>query len=105
MLKMVNERNFEKEVIGNDKPILVDFYADWCGPCRMIAPVLEKIGGEQTSFDVAKLNVDENQMLAAQYGVMSIPTMLVIKGGQVVDTFVGFMPEASILAKMEKHTN
>lgn len=98
MLKIVKESNFNKEVMENELPILVDFYADWCfGPCRMIAPVLEKMGNEQTSFDIAKLNVDENQTIAAAYGVMSIPTMLIFKEGKVVSKLVGFMPEAKIL--------
>lgn len=105
MLKIVNESSFKKEVMENELPILVDFYADWCGPCRMIAPVLEKMGKEQKKFDIAKINVDENQTVAATYGVMSIPTMLVFKGGVVVDKLVGFMPEANILKELEKHTN
>ena len=77
MLKHINNKDFEQEVLKNSKPVLVDFYADWCGPCKMVAPVLEKIGREHTNFEIVKVNVDENQDLAMQYGVMSIPTMIV----------------------------
>lgn len=90
MLKYVNEGNFEKEVLQNEKVILVDFYADWCMPCQRIAPVLEEMAKENDKFDIAKVNTEVDQMLAIKYGVMSIPTLIIFKGGKIVQTIMGF---------------
>jgi len=103
MLKHVNNNEFEQEVLKNNKSVLVDFYADWCGPCKMVAPVLEKIGREHTEFEIVKVNVDENQDLAIKYGVMSIPTMIVFKNGEAVDGIVGFSDEQAIINLITKN--
>lgn len=103
MLKHVTEATFQKEVLENNKVTLVDFYADWCGPCKMVSPILEKMASETNDFDIAKINVDENQTLAMQYRIMSIPNMLVFKNGEVVEEAVGFLPEQSIKDLLAKH--
>lgn len=97
---VVTEASFTAEVLQSDKPVLVDFWAEWCGPCRMIAPVLEEIAGSQDKLKIVKLNVDENPSIAAQYRVMSIPTMNVYKGGEVVKQIVGAKPKAALLAAL-----
>ena len=89
----VNESDFDREVLRSDRPVLVDFWAPWCGPCHMVAPTLEKLAREQSKLKIAKLNVDDNPGLASRYRAMSIPTMIVIQGGQEVDRWVGAMPE------------
>ncbi len=93
----VTNANFEEEVLKSDKKVLVDFWADWCGPCRMIAPVLEEISAERDDIKVCKINVDENPELAQQYMVRSIPMMVVIKDGEKAGVTLGFQPKASIL--------
>jgi thioredoxin 1 len=92
-----NAENFEKEILENAKTVILDFYADWCGPCRMLAPVLEKIDAERDDIAVAKVNVDNDPSLAEAFGVTSIPAIFVLKNGEVVNQGVGFMPKEKIL--------
>ena len=99
-VKMINKNNFE-EVKNSDKPVLIDFYADWCGPCRMVAPILHEIAEERSDVIVAKINVDDEEELAMQFGVYSIPTLVVMKNGEVVKQSSGARPKAQILAMLE----
>ena len=93
--------NFQDEVLNSDKPVLVDFWAEWCGPCKMIGPLIEELSSEMNGQAViGKLNVDENPDIAANYGIRSIPTLLIFKGGQIVDKIVGAVPKASIAQKI-----
>ena len=94
----VNKDNFQEVVLNSDKPVLVDFWASWCGPCRMVAPVLEEIANERSDVKVCKINVDEEPELAGRYNVMSIPTLLVVTEGQVVNQAVGARPKSQILS-------
>ena len=102
--KSVTDETFEAEVLKSDKPVLVDFWAEWCGPCRQVSPILEEIAGEHAEkIEIVKLNVDENPRTAADYGVTSIPTMNVYQGGQVVKTIVGAKPKAMLLKDLEAY--
>ena len=92
-----NAENFEKEVLDNAKTVILDFYADWCGPCRMLAPVLEKIDAERDDIAIAKVNVDNDPSLAEAFGVTSIPAIFVLKNGEVVNQGLGFMPKEKLL--------
>ena len=94
----VNKNNFQDEVLNADKPVLVDFWATWCGPCRMVGPVLEEIAQEREDIKVCKINVDEEPELAARYQIMSIPTLMVFKNGQKVNQALGAMPKQKLLA-------
>lgn len=100
-LSEVTDVNFQAEVIESDKPVLVDFWAPWCGPCRVVAPVLEEIASEKPEIRIVKLNVDENQQTAATYQVLSIPTMILFKNGAPVKTVVGAYPKKRLEAELE----
>lgn len=96
----VNKNNFNQEVLNSDKPILMDFWAPWCGPCRMVVPLVEEIAKERSDIKVVKINVDEEQELAMQFGVMSIPTLVVMRNGKIVNQVTGARPKAQILAML-----
>ena len=96
----INKNNFRNEVLNSEKPVLLDFWASWCGPCRMVSPIVDEIAAERGDIKVGKVNVDEQPELAAQFGVMSIPTLVVIKGGRVVNQMVGARPKSQILAML-----
>ena len=98
----INETNFQNEVLQSKQPVLVDFWAEWCGPCKMLAPALEEIAGEQAGFKIGKVNVDENPALAARFGIQSIPTLLYFAGGEVRDKTVGVTGKRAIISKLEK---
>ena len=100
--KTVTDATFDSDVLGSDKPVLVDFWAEWCGPCKMVAPVLEEIATEHgDKITVAKVNIDENPEIARRYQIMSIPTMSVFSGGEVVRSIVGAKPKAALLRDLE----
>ena len=94
----INKNNFEQEVLNSEKPVLVDFWASWCGPCRMVVPIVEKIAEEYPEYKVVKVNVDEEPELAAQFEVMSIPSLMIFKNGEVVNKSVGAKNKQQILA-------
>ena len=97
----VTDNNFQAEVLEADKPVLVDFWAPWCGPCRIVQPHLEELAGERDDLTIVKLNTDENPQTAAQYGVMSLPTFLLFKNGQPVHQIIGAMPKSRIVQEIE----
>ena len=96
----VTAENFEENVLKNEKTVILDFYADWCGPCRMVAPIVEEIAAENADVVVAKVNVDDSPELASEFGVFSIPTLVVLKDGKVAAKSVGAKPKAQILAML-----
>ena len=99
----VNDSNFESEVLQSDKPCLIDFWAEWCGPCLMVGPIVEEIAKEYAGkLKVGKLNVDQNSQTAAKYGIMSIPSLLIFNGGKVVDQIVGAVPKRHFVEKLDK---
>ena len=97
---IVNKNNFNS-IVNNSKPVLLDFYADWCGPCRMVSPIVEEIAEEHPQYQVGKINVDKEPELAQQFNVLSIPTLVVIKNGKLISQSAGARPKADILAMLE----
>jgi thioredoxin 1 len=100
-LNEVTDTNFQAEVIEADTPVLVDFWAPWCGPCRVVGPVLEEIAAEREGLKIVKLNVDENQQTAAKFEVLSIPTMILFRGGEPVKKVIGAYPKKKLEAELE----
>ena len=100
----VTDKNFKEEVLGSQIPVLVDFWAPWCGPCRMVAPVVDEIAAQyEGKIKVVKVNTDDNPNVSGQYGIRSIPTLLLFKGGEKVDTVVGAVPKTTLVNTLEKH--
>lgn len=98
----INENNFENEVLKSDKTILVDFNAEWCGPCKMLHPILEELSNERSDFKIVSINVDDNMNLAKEYGILSIPCLVVIKNGKEVKRLVGLRSKDDIISMMEE---
>ena len=98
----INRNNFQEEVINSDKPVLLDFWAPWCGPCRMVVPLVEEIARERDDVKVVKINVDEESELASRFGIMSIPTLMVMKDGEVIKQARGARPKKQILAMLDQ---
>ena len=96
----INKHNFQNEVMNSDKPVLLDFWAPWCGPCRMVVPIVEEIARERKDIKVGKINVDEQPELASRFGVMSIPTLVVMKDGKIVNQAMGARPKNAILGML-----
>ena len=100
----ITEQNFKQEVIQSDKPVLLDFWASWCAPCMMVGPVVEEIAGDyEGKLKVGKVDVDSNQQLAANFGIRSIPTLMIIKGGNMVDSIIGAVPKQTIAEMVDKY--
>lgn len=97
----VDFENFDAEVLTSDKPVLIDFWASWCGPCRMLSPIVDEIAGERDDIKVCKINVDENEELSAKFGVMSIPMLVVMDKGEIKKTSVGYITKEEVLALLD----
>ena len=103
-LTILDEKNFDKEVLNSDLPVMVDFWAIWCGPCKVLSPIVEELAGEYSGkLKVGKINVDENNSVAMKYNVMSIPTLKFYKGGKVVGELIGAAPKATVEAEIKKY--
>lgn len=104
MVKEINDKNFQEEVLNTESTTVVDFWASWCGPCKMLSPVIDELSQElKGKVEFVKVNVDENPLASSQFRIASIPTVMVFKGGKVVETLVGFRPKQSIKTVIEKH--
>jgi len=103
-VSQVTDASFKQEVINNDLPVLVDFWAPWCGPCRMVSPVVDEIAEEyESSIKVVKINTDDNPTIAAEYGIRSIPTLMIFKAGERVDTVIGAVPKSTLESTLNKY--
>lgn len=100
----ITDANFEKEVLGSKKPVIIDAYAEWCGPCKLMGPVFEELSKEMTNFKFLKFNTEDDGRLAARFGIMSIPTLLIFHGGEEVNRIVGYMPKISLKENIQKIT-
>lgn len=106
LIPQVEDTNFKQEVLNENLPVLVDFWAPWCGPCRMVSPVINQIAAEyENSIKVVKINTDENPSTASEYGIRSIPTLMIFKNGQRVDTVIGAVPKATLTSTLAKYLN
>ncbi len=103
MITKITKANFDEEVIKSDIPVLIDFWAEWCGPCRMLAPTIEAIAAERTDIRVGKINVDEEEELAVKFGIESIPTLIIVKGGEVVAKQIGYNAKAIVESFINKN--
>ena len=101
--KAITDANFESDVLKSAKPVLVDFWAEWCGPCKLLGPVLEELAGEISEVTIGKMNVDDNPLMPSKYGIRSIPTLMIFKNGQLVATKVGALPKASLQAWIKEN--
>ena len=101
--KTVTDASFAADVLGSDKVVVVDFWAEWCGPCKMVAPILDEIAKENPQIVIAKMNVDENPQVPSSLGIVSIPTLNVYKGGEIVKTIIGAKPKAALLADLQPY--
>ncbi len=104
-VNVINDSSFEQEVINSEKPVLVDFYADWCAPCRMLSPIIDELSGEIDNVKFVKMNIDANRQTPSQFGIMSIPTLIFFKGGKAVDTFIGVQPKEALRQRIIQHTS
>lgn len=103
MLKKIEGKDFEKEVLKSEKMVVVDFFATWCGPCQMLMPVLEEIASETENYDIVEIDVDEAQELAMNYGIEAVPTMIIFKNGMEIDRIGGYYPKEDLLEELERY--